>query len=144
LGTCNARRVDHNLGLSDEYTDDDKTERIEICNVGRVRNYLSRPGDCRACEFKAQCTRAPFRKIARNEEARDYARSLKDTPKFAQSSDERKKVEMRFAHLKVQHRFERLRLRGLTGANDEFVLAAIAQNLKTLAKQPCQPPPNHS
>jgi hypothetical protein len=34
-----------------------------------------------------------------NEEARDYARSLKETPEFAQSSDERKKVEMRFAHL---------------------------------------------
>src|SRR5260370_2439582 len=40
---------------------------------GRVRNYLSQPGDCRACELKARCTRAPFRKIARdiNEEARD-------------------------------------------------------------------------
>ena len=97
---------------------------------GRVRNYLSHPGDCRACELKARCTRAPFRKIARdiNEEARDYARSLKGTPEFEQSSDERKKVEMRFAHLKVQHRFERMRLRGLTGAHDEFVLAAIAQN----------------
>ena len=80
---------------------------------GRVRNYLSQPGDCRACELKARCTRAPFRKIARdiNEEARDYARSLKGTPEFEQSSDERKKVEMRFAHLKVQHRFERMRLR---------------------------------
>jgi IS5 family transposase len=111
---------------------------------GRVRNYLSRPGDCRACELKAQCTRAPFRKIARdiNEEARDYARSLKDTPEFEQSSDERKKVEMRFPHLKVQHRFDRLRLRGLTGARDEFVLAAIAQNLKTFAKQTCQTSPN--
>ena len=111
---------------------------------GRVRNYLSQPGDCRACELKARCTRAPFRKIARdiNEEARDYARSLKGTPEFEQSSDERKKVEMRFAHLKVQHRFERMRLRGLTGAHDEFVLAAIAQNLKTLANQICQPPPN--
>ena len=77
---------------------------------GRVRNYLSQPGDCKACELKARCTRAPFRKIARdiNEEARDYARSLKGTPEFEQSSDERKKVEMRFAHLKVQHRFERM------------------------------------
>jgi hypothetical protein len=48
---------------------------------GRVRKYLSQPGDCRACELKARCTRAPFRKIARdiNEEARDHARSLKDT-----------------------------------------------------------------
>jgi hypothetical protein len=56
------------------------------------------------------------------------------TPEFAKSRDERKKVEMRFAHLKTHHRFERMRLRGLTGARDEFHLAAIAQNLKTLAK----------
>ena len=47
---------------------------------------------------------------------------------------------MRFAHLKVQHRFERMRLRGLTGARDEFILAAIAQNLKTLANQTWRPP----
>jgi len=111
---------------------------------GRVRNYLSQPGDCRVCEFKARCTRAPFRKIARdiNEEARDYARSLTGTPEFERSSNERKKVEMRFAHLKVQHRFERMRLRGLCGARDEFHLAAIIQNLKTLANRLSQPPPN--
>jgi len=111
---------------------------------GRVRNYLSHPGDCRACELKARCTRAPFRKIARdiNEEARDLARSLKGTPEFEQSSNQRKKVEMRFAHLKVHHRFERMRLRGLTGARDEFHLAAIVQNLKTLANQIWRPPPN--
>jgi transposase len=113
---------------------------------GRVRNYLSHPGDCRACELKARCTRAPFRKIARdiNEEARDYARSLKGNPEFEQSSDQRKKVEMRFAHLKVHHRFERMRLRGLTGARDEFHLAAIVQNLKTLANRIWRPPPTLS
>lgn len=111
---------------------------------GRVRNYLSQPGECRACKLKTQCTPAPFRKIARdiNEEARDHARSLKDTPEFEQSSDERKKVEMRFAHLKVHHRFERMRLRGLSGARDEFHLAAIAQNLKTLANHIRRPPPD--
>jgi transposase len=111
---------------------------------GRVRNYLSRPADCRACSLKAQCTRAPFRKIARdiNEEARDQARSLKDTPAFEQSSNERKKVEMRFAHLKVHHRFERMRLRGLSGARDEFHLAATVQNLKTIANHIGRPPPD--
>jgi transposase len=111
---------------------------------GRVRNYLSQPGDCRACELKERCTRAPFRKIARdiNEEARDHARSLKDTPEFEQSSDERKKVEMRFAHLKVHHRFERMRLRGLSGARDEFHLAATVQNLKTIANHVWRPPPD--
>jgi hypothetical protein len=38
---------------------------------------------------------------------------------------------MRFAHLKTHHRFERMRLRGLSGARDEFYLAAIVQNLKS-------------
>ena len=76
-----------------------------------------------------------FKKIARdiNEDARNHARSLKGTPEFERSSNARKKVEMRFAHLKVQHGFERTRLRGLTGARDEFHLAAIVQNLKTMA-----------
>jgi hypothetical protein len=82
------------------------------------------------------------RKIARdiNEAARNHARLLKGSLEFEQSSHERKKVEMRFAHLKVHHRFERMRLRGLTGARDEFHLAAIVQNLKTLASHIWRPP----
>src|SRR5580704_15276523 len=109
---------------------------------GRVRNYLSQPQDCRACTLKQRCTRAPFKKIARdiNEDARNHARSLKGTPEFERSSNARKKVEMRFAHLKVQHGFERMRLRGLTGARDEFHLAAIVQNLKTMALRLLGPP----
>ena len=49
---------------------------------------------------------------------------------------------MRFAHLKTHHRFERMRLRGLSGARDEFHLAAIVQNLKTLAKHIWRPMPH--
>jgi hypothetical protein len=41
---------------------------------------------------------------------------------------------MRFAHLKTHHRFERMRLRGLSGARDEFHLVAVVQNLKTLVR----------
>ncbi len=37
--------------------------------------------------------------------------------------------------------FERLRLRGFTGANDEFLLAATAQNLKRLARRAAIPQP---
>ena len=55
------------------------------------------------------------------------------TKTFLRSRDQRKRVEMRFAHLKTHHGFERLRLRGLSGARDEFHLAAIVQNLKTMA-----------
>jgi hypothetical protein len=49
---------------------------------------------------------------------------------------------MRFAHLKVNHRFERMRPRGVAGARDEFHLAAIGQNLKTLASYVWLPPPD--
>ena len=35
-----------------------------------------------------------------------------------------------------------MRLRGLTGARDEFHLAAIVQNLKTLANDAWHPPPD--
>jgi hypothetical protein len=49
---------------------------------------------------------------------------------------------MRFAHLKTHHGFERVRLRGLPGARDEFHLAAIVQNLKTLANYIWRPSAN--
>jgi hypothetical protein len=77
-----------------------------------------------------------------NEDTRDYARALDGTPAFERSSNQRKKVEMRFAHLKTHHRFERMRLRGLSGARDEFHLAAIVQNLKTLVNHIWHPPPD--
>jgi hypothetical protein len=41
---------------------------------------------------------------------------------------------MRFAHLKRRLGFRRLRLRGLTGASDEFLPIAIVQNLKKLVR----------
>jgi Transposase DDE domain len=63
------------------------------------------------------------------------------TPEFAKSRDVRKKVEMRFAHLKTHLRFERMRLRGPSGARDEFHLAAVVQNLKTLANHIWRSPP---
>jgi hypothetical protein len=54
--------------------------------------------------------------------------------KGATSRRLRKKVEMLFAHLKRILKLDRLRLRGPTGAHDEFLLAATAQNLRKLAK----------
>ncbi len=113
-------------------------------NVGgnhKVRYRASRR-DCHACPVKPRCSpNTPSRKITRdvNEDARDHARSFVGTPEFERSRNERKKVEMRFAHLKTHHRFERLRLRGLSSARDEFHLAAIVQNLKTLAKHIWRP-----
>jgi hypothetical protein len=45
---------------------------------------------------------------------------------------------MRFARLKTHQGFERLRLRGLSGARDEFHLAV--QNLKTMTLRLLGPP----
>jgi transposase len=103
---------------------------------GRTILYRASKHDCTGCALKPRCApNTPQRKIPRdvNEHARDFARSLVGTEPFVRSQRERKKIEMRFAHLKTHHRFERMRLRGLSGARDEFHLAAIVQNLKRLA-----------
>jgi len=134
----------------------DRERNVYICPAGKlltttgnvgddhVLRYLASKRDCDACPLKPRCCpKMSFRKITRdiNEDARDFARALVGTPEFDRSRDERKKVEMRFAHLKTHHNFERMRLRGLSGARDEFHLAAIAQNLKTLALRIWRPPP---
>jgi transposase len=113
---------------------------------GRTLLYRASKFDCDACELKARCCPNQLaRKIPRDvhEDARDVARGLMDTKAFLKSRDERKRVEMRFAHLKIHHGFERVRLRGLSGARDEFHLAAIVQNLKTLALRTLKPHPNY-
>src|SRR6266516_2873278 len=112
---------------------------------GRTILYRASTRDCGTCHLKPKCTpNMTFRKIPRDvhEDARDVARAWMGKPEFNKSRDERKRVEMRFAHLKTHHRFERMRLRGLSGARDEFHLAAIVQNLKTLANHIWRPPPD--
>jgi transposase len=106
--------------------------------------YLGSVPECRACPLKAKCCpKMPARRVKRDvhEAARDVARTLAKTPAFAQSRRDRKKVEMLFAHLKRILRLDRLRLRGPSGAQFEFTLAAIAQNLRRLAKLVARPPP---
>ena len=116
----------------------------KLVNDGETLLYLARTRDCRGCVFKAQCCpMAPLRRIPRNiyEQARDVARALAKTEAFERSRRDRKRVEMLFAHLKRIFRLGRLRLRGPCGAQFEFTLAAIAQNLRRLAKLVVRPPP---
>ena len=99
--------------------------------------YLASQSDCGRCPMKAQCCpTVPARKIHRSihEDARDLARTLVKTPAYAQSSKDRKKVEMLFAHMKKILKVDRLRLRGINGARDEFLLTATAQNLRRMAQ----------
>jgi transposase len=106
--------------------------------------YRSSQLDCATCPIKARCCpNTLIRKITRSvhEPARDVARAVAKTPLYKQSRKDRKKVEMLFAHLKRIMKLDRLRLRGLSGAHDEFLLAATAQNLRRMAKRLCPSPP---
>jgi transposase len=113
-----------------------KDPRSRITKANTIIYRSSQP-DCAQCPMKQQCCpNTPMRKIARSvhEESRDVARSIGDTPAYRRSRRQRKKVEMLFAHLKRILKLDRLRLRGLSGAHDEFLLAATAQNLRRMAK----------
>jgi hypothetical protein len=120
-----------------------------LTTTGRIHGdhairYFASVHDCRTCALKPKCCpNMQARRIVRdvNEEARDVARALARTEAFEQSRRSRKRVEMLFAHLKRILRLGRLRLRGPFGAQDEFTLAAIAQNLRRLAKLVARPLP---
>jgi Transposase DDE domain len=134
----------------------DRSRNVYICpggaeltstgNVdqGHTVYYRASKNDCSTCSLKARCTTAIVRKVTRDldEEVRDRVCALANTAAFHQSRRERKKVEMRFAHMKRILGLDRLRLRGLGGAKDEVLLTATAQNLRRLVKFLCRPPPS--
>jgi transposase len=134
----------------------DRSRNIYICPNGKLLHttgtvidgstlrYRASKLDCDGCALKMRCCpHTPARQIPRDlhEDARDVARALAKTEAFEQSRRERKKVEMRFAHMKRIFKLDRLRLRGLSGAKDEVLLTATAQNLRRLVKFLCRPPP---
>ncbi len=135
----------------------DRSRNVYICPKGKLLHttgtviegstlrYRASKRDCDVCAFKMQCCpHTPSRWIPRDihEDARDVARILAKTEAFEQSRRERKKVEMCFAHMKRIFKLDRLRLRGLSGARDEVLLTATAQNLRRLVKFFCRPPPS--
>jgi hypothetical protein len=113
-----------------------KRPRTHITKANTIIYHASQAA-CSKCPMKPRCCpHAPRRKIARSiyESARDVAREVAKTDAYERSRKERKKVEILFAHLKRVLKLTRLRLRGLSGARDEFLLAAAAQNLRRLAR----------
>jgi transposase len=107
--------------------------------------FRSRNRECAVCPDKHKCCPdTPNRKIERSifEKSRSITRAINRSATYINKSfHERKKVEMSFAHMKRHLNLTRLRLRGISGANDEFLLVATAQNLRKLAKLRGQPPP---
>ncbi len=109
--------------------------------------YSARKRDCVACPYRSQCCpQLQPRRIRRSihEDARNVARRLRTTDRYRQSRKDRKKVEMLFGHLKRILKLDRLRLHGMSGAHDEFLLAATAQNLRRMAQWTCRGPPQPS
>jgi transposase len=134
----------------------DKNRDVYTCPAGKILTttgtivnhdellYRANRRDCRICGLKMRCCpKEPMRKIPRSihEPARDVARALGKTEGFERSRHNRKRVEMLFAHLKRILKLGRLRLRGPSGAQDEFTLGALAQNLRRLAMLVARPPP---
>ncbi len=137
----------------------DPARNIYICPQGkilahrgtrsreRIRTYCARVVDCRVCPLHPQCTRGDrrFLSVPFDEAVRQEAIALYHTARYRRSRRLRKKVEMLFAHVKQQFRFTRLKLRGLAGASEEFLLMATVQNLCRLIRmrppeipQPCR------
>jgi transposase len=115
---------------------DFKKPRTGVTKANEIK-YTSRKADCVGCPMKEQCCpNTEIRKISRSiyEPARDLARAVGKTPAYRKTRRQRKQVEMLFAHMKRILKVDRLRLRGLSGAQDEFLLTATAQNLRRMAK----------
>src|SRR5690242_205681 len=81
-----------------------------VVNDGTTRLYIASTRDCAPCPLKTRCCpKTPLRRVPRSiyERARDVARSWVGTEAFEQSRRERKRIEMRFAHLKRILRLDR-------------------------------------
>jgi transposase len=110
---------------------------------GNTIKYIAKIGDCTSCPLKPRCTTSSARRLQRdvNQEARDYAQSLMESEAYEVSSIERKRIERLFGEAKHILSMVRLRLRGLSGARDEFLMTATVQNLKRLTQHSTIPPP---
>ena len=113
-----------------------KKPRSGIDKKGFIR-YRASEHDCGSCRFKERCCPNAKQRIVQRsqyEAARDVARAVAKTDDYERTRRQRKQVEMLFAHMKRILKMDRLRLRGLNGAKDEFLMTATAQNLRRMTK----------
>ena len=106
--------------------------------------YLASQIDCAPCALKPNCTDRPIRTLNRllNEPARSRAKARMQTDAFRRSMRRRQRIERLFACIKRHDGLTRLRLRGLRGASEQFLLAATARNLRRMVRHtPSSPVP---
>ena len=103
--------------------------------------YRASPADCRACHLKRKCTVSTSRSVTHSEfeDVRELVRGEMQTPLFKRSMRLRRGVERLFADAKGKRGLARLHLRGLRGAEEEFLLGAAIANLVLLARPDDRP-----
>ena len=146
----------HGTWSRSDFTWDPENERY-LCPEGkelkRTRQYHKDPRNkqrrtgrrkCRASKMVCSiwpekekcCPKVNVRSGTRErfDKVREFVRRCTASEFNTKAQARRKKVEGLFAHPKRILGFGRLRLRGPCGFQDEFTLAATAQNLRKLAK----------
>jgi transposase len=121
---------------SDSYTCPQGAHLEAAGGNSSVVQYVSRVRDCRPCPIRPTCTPDLRRKLnrSRHEEVRQEILAREPTPALQTSLRLRRRIERLFACIKHNDGLHRLRLRGLRGAGEQFLLAAMARNLKTMAR----------
>lgn len=99
-------------------------------------SYRARLPDCKGCPLHEACTDGPVCTVSRmvDEDARDLVFAEMRTSLFKRSMRLRRGVERLFADAKARRGLVRLRLRGLRGAEEEFLIGAAVLNLVLLAR----------
>jgi hypothetical protein len=101
-----------------------------------VRRYSATPPDCRACDLKPKCASGAMRPVthSQHEDVRELVRAEMQKPLFKRSMRLRRGIERVFADAQGKRGLARLHLRGLRGAEEEFLLGAAVANLVLLAR----------
>lgn len=107
-----------------------------------VHVYQAKPEDCCLCPIQKRCTDGHHRIVSRmaDEDTRDLVRGEMATGLYQRSMRLRRGIERLFADAKAKRGMARLRLRGLKGAEEEFLIGATVLNLLLLARPADQPP----
>lgn len=130
---------------SDSYVCPQGARLAATKGTGSTVPYVSSIKDCRPCPIRTDCTSGLRRKVnrSRHEAVRQEVLARETTSAFQASLRLRKRIERLFACIKHNDGLHRLRLRGLRGANEQFLLAATARNLKRMTKVLMTPAPMH-
>jgi len=100
----------------------------------RMAKYVASAKHCGNCPLKTRCTRGAARTVALHldQAAIDWAKKLRQSDEYFLSQRKRKRIEGLFGEAKELMGLRRARLRGHSGISEQFLMTAMAQNLKRI------------